>query len=404
MAATIDMDSLRLVIYEPYGERMDIYAEPKNFTAALVYGSPGDSALTLTVNNRAHAAEWLEVPHEIAIEMDGVEIPDGRFIVLGDKSDPVDGEERDVELTAFSYYYLLQKAKVLRDGASTAPKRSYTQASPGYIMRDLIGDAKSNRGMLEGVYVNFNDPDLPSGDANSLRGKDSAGVDWPTLINIKYDYGLDLLAVLKNLVDQGLCDVEWDGRNLNMYAPGSRVYTDNNVIFNAGVDIANAPAESSLVDYASRAVVLSEGDEATGPVITEVEWETEADGVTTPPWGPWEVTISQQSVNDPATIASLARYQLTTDMRRKKQYTCELRFSEDSPIPFIDYKPGDWMDFQFGLGPSLYLRCRQITLTKDESGGWGGNLVVNDRFVETELNIARKVRGITGGSDVLGGV
>lgn len=399
----IDMESLRLVIYEPYGERMDIYAEPKSLTAAIVYGSPGDSALQLTVNNRAHASEWLEVPHEIAIEMDGVEIPDGRFIVLGDKSDPVDGEERDVEVTAFSYYFLLSKAKVLRDGASTAPKRSYTQASPGYIMRDLIGDAKSDRDMLGGVYVNFNDPNKPSGDANNLRGKDSAGQDWPTLISIKYDYGLDLLAVLKNLVDQGLCDVEWDGRKLNMYAPGSRVYTGNNVVFNAGVDITAAPAEGSLVDYASRAIILSEGNDTTGPVISVVERNVGTDGMV-PPWGPWETTISQQSVSDLNTIQSLGFYQLDTDQRRKKQYTCELRFAEDSPVPFIDYTAGDWMDFQFGLGPALYLRCRQITVTRDESGGWGGNLVVNDRFVEAELAIARKVRGITGGSDVLGGV
>jgi hypothetical protein len=399
----IDMESLRLVIYEPYGERMDIYAEPKSLTVAMVYGSPGDSALSLTVNNKAHASEWLERPHEIAIEMDGVEIPDGRFIVLGDKSDPVDGEERDVEVTAFSYYFLLQKTKVLRDGASTAPKRTYTDTSPGYIMRDLIGDAKSQRGMLEGVYVNFNDPDDPSGDNNSLRGKDSAGQDWPTLIDIKYDYGLDLLSVLKNLVEQGLCDVEWDGRKLNMYAPGSRVYTGNNVIFNAGVDITAAPSEGTLVDYATRAIVLSEGDEATGPVISVAEKTIDVDG-NTPPWGPWEVMISQQSVSSISTIEALAFYQLTTDARRKKQYTCELRFSEESPVPFIDYTPGDWMDFQFGLGPALYLRCRQITVTRDESGGWGGNLVVNDRFVETELAIARKVRGITGGSDVLGGV
>jgi hypothetical protein len=58
--------------------------------------------------------------------------------------------------------------------------------------------------------------------------------------------------------------------------------------------------------------------------------------------------------------------------------------------------PGD-------AGALVPLRLRQITFTRDQAGTLGGNLVLNDRFVERELRLAKRTAGIVGGATATGG-
>lgn len=389
-------DAYHFAVYEPFGARIDLYPEVSDCSMAFPYASLGDGVLNLTMNIRAHAAQLLEKPHEIALEVNGVEVDDGRFLALSRSVDEAEGDVRNINLTCPNYSFLLQKAKVIR--ASTAEKRTFLNKSPGNIMRTLVGEAKS-RGWGEGVYVDFN----PEGTANAT-GTDSAGKTWPTLIEeISYEYGLDILSVARNMVDQGLCDIKWSGRKLQMFAPGSINYDKKNVNLIVGQHLDSAPTNYSWVDYASAVWVY--GKEVAGNNGPDQHQRTRtvgADGVL-PPWGRWETTVSQESITGTSTLNRLGDWQLDQDMRQKAEHTVGLKFTEDSPMPFAAYGPGNWL-YITKLNQANYWRCRQITLTVDVDGGWGGNLVMNDRFLENELKVARRVRGITGGSDIIGGI
>lgn len=389
-------DAYHFAIYEPFGARVNLYPEVSNCTMAFPYASLGDGVLEITMNVRVHGSEWLDKPHEIALEANGIEVDDARFLAIRRTTDEAEGDTRDITLECYNYSFLLQKAKVIR--ASTADKRTFLNKSPGNIMRTLLGEAKE-RGWGDGVYVDFNH----SGIADPI-GTDSAGKIWPFAIEeISYEYGLDLLSAARNLVDQGLCDIKWSGRKIQMFAPGSINYDKKNIDLVVGKHIDSAPSEYSWADYASAAWIY--GKEIVGnagPQQVQRSRTVDANGQL-PPWGRWETTVSQENITGTPTLQRLGDWQLDQDMREKAQHTVSLKFTDDSPMPLIDYRPGDWF-YITKLNKANYWRNRQVTLIIDELGGWGGNLTMNDRFLENELKVARRVRGITGGSDIIGGI
>lgn len=389
-------DSLSFVIYEPFGDRLDLYPEVKSADIGVVYGSPGDNALSMSVNKRAHGGQYLDVPHEVAIEVNGKEVDDCRFLVVSTSSDLAEQAEGVINLTGYNYDFLLTKAKVIRPAGYTPANRIFEGMSPGRIMRILLGEAKP-RGWGDGVYVDFNP-------TSADIGTDSNGKTWSvTIDHIEIEFGTDLLSVLKHFVEAGWCDAGWQGRNMRMYSPNTVDYQNKETMIVLGQDIESVPIQSSWADYASAVWVY--GKELTSDAGPDQHQRTRtvgADGIA-PPWGRWEGTADYQSFTGTSTLNYLGDKFLDANMRRKHQYTVGLKFAERSPLPFVNYKHGDWIYLGVKQPPE-YLRIRQITLSLQDSGGWGGNLVMNDRFLETELRVLRAVRKITGGKDVLSGV
>ncbi|MCA1807180.1 MAG: fibronectin type III domain-containing protein, partial [Actinobacteria bacterium] len=85
---------------------------------------------------------------------------------------------------------------------------------------------------------------------------------------------------------------------------------------------------------------------------------------------------------------------------------------ENGPVPGVDYQVGDYIRERVSLGlgstavsNSERYRVRSIVVDVDDDGSIGtASLTLNDKFLEEEIKLARKVSGITGGANGTGGL
>ncbi|MCP3799737.1 hypothetical protein NLX83_10755 [Allokutzneria sp. A3M-2-11 16] len=380
---------VRLVAHAPNGDRLGILPTPLSVEVALPLDDVGSLRLSYPLG--APGAGALAVPIEVAVETydptagTWSEVDGGRFLRIkrsGDVTDPTGA--RSYELPA--YAWMLRKARLFpSDRDNSEGKRPFLSATPGTILGTLIAEAKA-RGALAGLVVDFT-PTV-----------DSAGAAWSKVLTIYYEPGIDVLAVLDNLAEQGVLDWTLSGRTLRVFnadtALGRNLAEgDSPVDLRLGRDITEAPDTGTLEDVASAVYVKGEGAarlELTNPNAPA-------------PWGRWEGFITQGGVRDPGTMRLLAEAELDRTGRERVQVTRGLTFAAAKWLPLKHYRPGDYVLAPGDAGALVPLRLRQITLTRDQAGTLGGNLVLNDRFVERELRLAKRTAGIVGGATATGG-
>ncbi|MBB5781074.1 hypothetical protein [Nonomuraea jabiensis] len=104
----------------------------------------------------------------------------------------------------------------------------------------------------------------------------------------------------------------------------------------------------------------------------------------TVPWGRWETYQKQGGVSDQGTAILLGQAALERASEERVQLTRQIRPYAARWLPFEDYRVGDFV-LAPGDGAAMEsLRVRQITLSSGADGVIGGNLVRNDRFLETD--------------------
>lgn len=376
---------LRVVAYAPNGDSLGVLAAPESVEASAVYSDLG--AIQLQYSRLAPRAHLLEGPVELAVEVtadEGTtwsEIDGGRYLALRDEGDPL---TRPGMLSASgpSWVWRLEKARLLPNGTENNDgKRAFLSSTAGAILRALVDEAQA-RGALEGV------------EAGSFTAThDSAGQPWATDLTIYYQPGMDLLAILLNLADQGIVEFTTRGRALLVYNAGTALSGTPGVTLRQGRDLTAAPyvgTREGLVDY-----VYLQGDE--GASLERLNPEAEA------PWGRWEGYITQGGVRDPGTMTVLSDAALEAGSQRRVENTYALLFSRAKHLPFRDYWPGQFVGTSIGGALPDTVRCRQVTLTRDANGVLTGNTVLNDRFLEAEVAAARRVQGIVNGAQSSGG-
>ncbi|WP_158852837.1 hypothetical protein [Saccharothrix deserti] len=380
---------VRLVAHAPNGDRLGILPTP----LSVEVGVPLDDVASLRLSYAlgAPGAELLAAPVEVAVETydpdagTWSEIDGGRFLRIkrsGNLTDPTGA--RAFELPAYSW--LLRKARLWPSAHDNAEgKRPFLSATAGTILATLLVEARG-RGALPGVTIDF------------TPAADSARQPWAKVLTIFYEPGIDVLAVLDNLAEQGVVDWTMYGRTLRVFnadATLARDLTtgDNPVDLRLGRDITDAPDTATLEDVASAVYVKGEG-----PARLEL-----VNPNAPAPWGRWESFITQGGVRDEGTMRLLAEAELDRTGRERVQVTRALAFTAAKWLPFRHYRPGDYVLAPGDTGALVPLRVRQITLTRDQTGTLGGNLVLNDRFLEREIRLAKRTAGIVGGSTTDGG-
>ncbi|GAB3459247.1 hypothetical protein [Actinophytocola sediminis] len=380
---------LRLTAYAPDGSRLGVLPTP----LSVELGVPLDdvASLRLSYPVGAPAAGLLATPVEVALETHDpaagawTEVDGGRFLRIkrsGDITDPTG--TRSYELP--SYAWILRKARLFPSPHdNTEGKRPFSAASAGTILATLITEAKA-RGALPGLGVDF------------TPGADSAGAAWTKVLTIAYEPGIDVFTVLDNMADQGVIDWTTSGRVLRVFNAdttlGRQLATgDAPVDLRLGRDITDAPDTATLEDLASAVYVKGEG--ASRLELVNPNAPT--------PWGRWESFITQGGVRDEGTMRLLAEAELTRTGRERIQITRALSFTVARWLPFLDYRPGDYVLAPNDTGSLAPLRVRQITLIRDQTGALTGNLVLHDRFLERELRLAKRTAGIVGGATAGGG-
>lgn len=376
---------MRLVAYAPNGARQGVLPTPQGVSASMPFGDVG--GIETIYPAAGPRGSLLATPCEIAVEVSydlgatWTEPDNARYLRLVRSGDTVE----QVPVVAYrgpAYLWTLSKARVLPEGLLNADgKRPFLTATPGTILRTLIQEAQA-RGALAGL------------DASSFSNTlDSSGAAWAQVITIYYEPGLDYLSILMNLAAQGLVDFTMSGRALKVYNADTVMAGAATGILQKGRDLTEAPYTGTLEGLAN--FVHLQGDEGLSFSRTN--------GAALAPWGRWESFISQGGVKDTGTMTVLTDSALELSGAERVENTYGLNFALATALPFRDYGLGKEVRIRDGAGLPVSLRCRQITLTRDERGVVAGNVVLNDRFLENEVRQARRVQGITGGSTADGG-
>lgn len=376
---------MRLVAYAPNGARQGVLPTPQGVSASMVFGDVG--GIETIYPAAGPKGSLLASPCEIAVEVSydlgatWTEPDNARYLRLVRAGDTVE----QVPVVAYrgpSYLWTLGKARVLPEGLLNADgKRPFLTATPGTILRTLIQEAQA-RGALTGLSA--------TSFSNTL---DSNGAAWAQSITIYYEPGLDYLTILLNLQAQGLIDFTMSGRTLKVYNADTVMAGAATGTLQKGRDLTEAPYTGTLEGLAN--FVHLQGDEGLSFSRTN--------GAALAPWGRWESFISQGGVKDTGTMTVLTDSALELSAAERVENTYGLNFALATALPFRDYNLGKDVRIRDTAGLPTSLRCRQITLTRDERGTVAGNVVLNDRFLENEVRQTRRVQGITGGSTADGG-
>lgn len=397
------MTQVRLRAYTPNGATLGPLPAPTDLSASMVLNDLG--ALSLSYEVGAARADLLGQPMEVALETssdNGVtwaEPPSARFLYLRDGRDPVKRDAYKVECPG--YGSRLAKALVPFTGLNTDGRREFTAQTPGQILHPLLSEAQT-RGALTGITWNF------------TTATDSGGVAWVNPQNISYEPGKDLLTVLRELADLGFVDWRMNARVLEVYNPGSVAMAADKttgaspVSLRFGRDLSEAPFRRTWEALADTALVG--GDEGT--------WVERTAAGALKPWGRQENYVSASGVTDPGTLNVIGDASLVTTSTERIEYTFGLEFGRAAYLPFRDYSVGQFIwaltsgAVQPGAAPANpaapassannAMRVRQITLTKGNDGT-AGNVVLNDRFAESDVRQQRLIQAIINGGTVATG-
>ncbi len=377
------MYDLRLVVYTPNGGKLGLLPTPLKYeTAHPLNDLP---ALRLTYSAAATNAALLDSPCEVAVEWsaDGevwAEPPDGRFLRIGRATDVAD-QSGVASYECPGYAWQLRKLVLFPpDDLSllVEGKRLFSGKNAGEILTTFLTEGQG-RGTVPGLVYDF------------TTALDSAGAAWDTDLTISYEPGINTLAALVNLAEQGVVDWRMVGRTLQVFNAGGSLARDfasgaAPVDLRLGRDIEAAPDRGTLEDAASAVLVVGDDGFRLGLSRPDVV-----------PWGRWETYLVQGGVSDVGTAVILADAALDRVEAERVQRTRQIVTRGARWLPWQDYRPGDYLLAPGQAGQMTSLRVRQITLTRDRSGVVAGNLVLGDRFLERDVRLARKAAGIVGG-------
>jgi hypothetical protein len=386
--ATPGRPGLRVRVYLPNGADQGVLPAPTSLNVSYVLDDVG--ALAMDYAWVGPRSSLIGKPCELALEYspDGginwFEPPNSRFVYLRDGIDPLDPQAK-YSVEATSYLWRLDTAKVLPNNLTNADgQRPFLSVTPGTILKTLLGEAQT-RGALVGLtHSSFS------------TSKDSAGQLWGTTLTIYYDPGVSYLTIIKDLCDQGFLNFRMNGRSLEVYRAdtfmaGDRTVGTNQVTLRVARDVTAAPFTRTWEGLANYAYFAGDGTaryEYTNPTAVT-------------PWGRQETFISNGNVTDAGTMATLTQATIAQGNDVRVEYTHTLDFARAGTVPFAGYGLGDYVwaaTTDIADAALLRLRVRQITLTSDDVGRTGGNVVLNDRFTEGDIKQKRRVDGITNGA------
>lgn len=350
---------------------------PEAIIDQMSFESSAPSAISFAAPNDSVGGDQLDDLMIVNLKANGANVLDGRWLLRGQGWDA----GRKAQTKKWTGRHLLWdrlEHTVIQPGV----RKLYSAKTPGYILNDLFLDAQARD---VGYWSDFT--------WTFDVAKDSNGNSWPvTLGGLEYLPSAKYADIVANLVDKGVIEISLLGNEIRVTVPN----TDGVVtaaLLVVGQDVTDAPQQSSADNLVSDIVVL--GDD--GVAVVRANTETRA--------AYWreEAGISQGGTKDEGTLAVFGDVALSTGDAPRVQRTYALVVTQERPfLPLRDYAVGDWVRSQHGDDtPAQSYRVKQIVL-KQEKGNWGGTLVLNDKFLENELRLTKKVDGIIGGATITG--
>jgi len=321
------------------------------------------------------AWEWYRAGTDTWVEPDNA-----RFLVLSGSDDPQDGTGKR-SYHCGGYGWLLAGCPKWTPTTSIPPAakpvRVFTGQTVGSIIKLCIDDGKT-RGWAPNLTYGF------------TATVDSNGVAWPTTFTIQYPIKTTLDSILQGFINAGTVEVEWRGRELRMYVPGT-LGTDlttgpRKVRYRHG--ITAAPVTTSYASLAS--IILGVGDDGT---VTE---SANAGAVT--PYGPLGAAVETSGTSDPATLAVLMTLRKKQGKNKREQIVYEWDSAHPSvQLPFLDYTLADRLPVERGRAGLDNaerfndLRVVSFSITSDRDG-IRGHTVFADKLEDVIDRMLRRVQ------------
>lgn len=336
------------------------------------------SAISFKVAKSSIGASLVDDYSIVSMTQNGADVLDGRWILRGKGWNA--GEQGLIK--SYTGKSLLWDRLERTTIQPSVTGHKYSSKTPGYILDQLFAEAQARD---VGYWDNF----TWAFDV----AHDSAGKGWPAVLGeIEYLTTAKYSDIVANMVDKGLIEIHLLGDQILVYVANSAGRFTNALLV-LGKDLSDAPQQSSADNILSHVTVL--GDD--GVAVSRVSLTTAA--------AYWreEGAISQGGTKDLGTLSLFGDVALSGGDAPRVQRTYGLVITPERPfLPVRDYVVGDWVKAQHSDESLLQVRVKQIVLKQDSGGQWGGTLVLNDKFIENELRLVKKVDGIIGGSTITG--
>lgn len=316
---------------------------------------------------------------EIAVTMNGVEIPELRSLLETIEGDDADDAEEGA-LWKFTCRTAVGKlddaivypANFVSGQVLLKPKQvSYSSKNMGYILNDLFTKAKA-RGTLARYTWDF------------TTTRDSEGNAWTFLVDLTIDIGKSYLDLIKELATNGWLEFRIDGRVIRVWDYNKmgqdRSTGQTPLHFRKGRDVKDSPRKIDTKGLKTYTLV-SGGDntvyqEINSNAATYGRRESFFSAGSTKYRSIWGVT---------STLALAGGSYLAGVSDPQMEVSHGLQFeTEDNPRPVTNFNIGDWALTDVGQGVERF-RILQWVMSVAADGSCSGSIVMNWLF-NTQLS------------------
>lgn len=348
-----------------------------SFSASFEFSDIG--AMTLSYPTNGVNADRIYDNAEIALLCNGVEVDNGRWIVVAIEGDENPNQVDLIKAACRSNHSIFENTIVLGTDPDAPTKVTFADKTPGFILNYLFTQAQARGAMTGFTFSSFSATQTTDAEA------------WAQNYTIEYKPGVKYIEILRQLVDKGLIEYKIVGRDIQVFNIDQlgvdRTLESPPVVLRSGRDFSEAPFKRTVDNYASDVVV--EGDNSS--FVRDQD-------ATTHPYGRQEVYVTQAGTSDPGTLAIIADSTLSLRAEPRMEKTRKIEISQETEFfPILDYMPSDYVYHVASSEPER-LRIRMLTVQIDKNGLIDGSLVLNDKLLEADIIQARRIEGILNGS------
>lgn len=379
---------LRCVLYHVGGSRIGILPDTLSFTVTVPHN--GAPTIAMTYPERGGVRGWmLDSEAEVAVEAtfdDGetwLEVPGCRFISQEVSRDLMSDGTSSRSYRAVHISTMLDEALVWdvpKEVQDKDGKWKFSKCTAGMIMR-----APWDRAVARG-WGSYLEPLF-------TPEKDTGGGDWSKIASLAFAPDVSLSQIAESLINIGLCDVRWDGRQMKMFNADTALTRDRTkqVKWLLTPTITGAPETTNWSDMCTDVLVRGEtgrtwrihNDEAPA-TLRRIEKVVEGGGI---------------EREDTARL--VAQSSLKSGAHPSEQISREWVALTAPYLPWRDYWPGDWISLDRGAQDPEKVQVCQISMTKD-ANGISGHTTFGTQIASVLSRLAQRQRGVVGGAAVAG--